>query len=187
MLLEIRVHFTFKPRWYREGESRRLVLEYYVVLRAALIVRLHLRRCLTRCRHCRIFFLTHPRNCGRKDLGCPFGCRDSHRAARSDKRSSAYNSTPAGKLKKKSLNGRRRQAGNAAAGEKVEECGGGPDDVVFDAEIVEHVRVVTTLIEGFAVSREDVIEMLKRAVRQRSIARQRRIDYVLQWLAEHGP
>ena len=43
------------------------------------------------------------------------------------------------------------------------------------------------LIEGFVVSREEVVAMLERTVRQHRIVRERRIDYVLRWLAEHPP
>jgi len=53
--------------------------------------------------------------------------------------------------------------------------------------MVEHVRLVTSLIEGFEVSREEVREMLARTVRQRSMRRERWVDYVLRWLAEHSP
>ena len=44
-----------------------MVLEYYALLRSVLCAKPHLRRCLKRCRHCRIFFFTDPRNAGRKD------------------------------------------------------------------------------------------------------------------------
>ena len=72
-------HFEFRADWYRGGAVAALVLEYYVLLRSVLRAKPHLRACLTRCRHCRIFFLTHPRNAGRHDLRCPFGCRQAHR------------------------------------------------------------------------------------------------------------
>ena len=55
-----------------------LVLQYYLLLRSVLRTRPLLRRCLARCRHCRIFFLTHWCNAGRKDLGCPFSCRTAY-------------------------------------------------------------------------------------------------------------
>lgn len=58
---------------------------------------------------------------------------------------------------------------------------------MLPAEIVDHVRVVTSLIEGFDVTREAVIAMLQRTARQRSIAREKRHDYELAWLAEHPP
>jgi hypothetical protein len=166
---------------------RDLVLGYYQVLRTALRTRPHLRPCLSRCRHCRIFFLAHPRNRGRQGLGCPFGCRDAHRRKSSAERSAAYYGTAAGKEKKARLNGKRRRPGDPASEPGRASATTGSGGTEFDAGIVEHVRVVTSLIEGFAVSREDVLGMLERGVRQRSIIRERRIDYILRWLAEHPP
>ena len=186
-LVAVQEHFAFRSGWYREDAVRGLVLAYYLVLRTAVRSRPDLRPCLTRCRHCRIFFLTHPRNRGRRDLSCPFGCRDAHRGKRSVERSTAYYGTPAGRMKKKGLNGKRRRAVDAGTGAEIKTPGPAPDKVGFDAGIVEHVRVVTSLIEGFEVSREEVLEMLGRTVRQHSIGRERRIDYVVRWLAEHFP
>jgi len=166
---------------------RGLVLAYYFVLRTVLRVRPHVRPCLTRCRHCRIFFLTHHRNRGRRDLRCPFGCRDADRGKRSTERSAAYYGTAVGKRKKKALNGKRRRTEESEGKpeEKTEKAE--PDEAGFDPGMVEHVRVVTSLIEGFEVSREEVQEMLARTVRQRSMRRERWVDYVLRWLAEHSP
>lgn len=163
-----------------------LVLAYYQVLRTALRTRPHLRPYLTRCRHCRIFFLAHPRNRGRQDLGCPFGCRDAHRRKCSAERSTAYYGTAAGKRKKARLNGKRGQPGDSG-GEPEGASAPASGGIEVDAGIVEHVRMVTSLVEGFYVSREEVLAMLERTVRQRSIVRERRIDYVLRWLAEHSP
>lgn len=166
---------------------RELVLAYYYVLRTALRTRGHLRPCLTRCRHCRIFFLAHPRNRGRKDLGCPFGCREAHRRRWSNERSTAHYRTAGGKEKKAVLNGKRRGGGEPRSEPEVSGVAAAPEAIELEAGIVEHVRVVASLIEGFSVSREEVVAMLERTVRQRSIARERRLDYVLGWLAEHFP
>lgn len=84
-----------------------LVLEDDWLLRSVLRAKPHLRACLTRCRHCRIFFLTHPRNAGRDDLGCPFGCRQAHRQRASAQRSAAYYGDAKGKSIKSKLNQRR--------------------------------------------------------------------------------
>lgn len=47
--------------------------------------------CLIRCRHCRIFFLTHRRNHRRLHLvSCPFGCRKEHERRESIRRTAAY-------------------------------------------------------------------------------------------------
>jgi hypothetical protein len=48
-------------------------------------------QCLIRCRHCRIFFLTHRRNHRRLHLvSCPFGCRKEHERRESIRRTAAY-------------------------------------------------------------------------------------------------
>lgn len=68
-----------------------------------------LQGCLAYCAQCGIGFLTHPRNAGRQDLRCPFGCREHHRRQRSSQRSAAYYQTAGGRRKKKRLNGRRQR------------------------------------------------------------------------------
>jgi hypothetical protein len=92
--------------WYRGGAAAALILEYYALLRSVLRAKPHLRVCLTRCRHCGIFFLTHPRNARRRDLHCPFGCREAHRRQASAQRSAAYYPDPKGR-RKSDLNQRR--------------------------------------------------------------------------------
>jgi hypothetical protein len=73
-----------------------------VLLRSVLRAKPHLRLGLTRCRHCGILFLTHPRNAGRHDLRCPFGCRQAHRKQASAQRSAAYYRQAQGKLCRRS-------------------------------------------------------------------------------------
>jgi hypothetical protein len=47
--------------------------------------------CLIRCRHCRIFFITHRRNHRRLHLvSCPFGCRKEHDRRESIRRTATY-------------------------------------------------------------------------------------------------
>ena len=185
MAIKIREHFQFGPGWYREGEVRALVLQYYFVLRSVLRAKPCLRHYLTRCRHCRIFFLTHPCNAGRCDLGCPFGCREANRKRRSNQRSTEYYDTAEGKIKKKLQNGKRSQGeAKLPSGGRREEAG---QDLVldgcrFDSRMVRYVGMVTSLIEGRRVSMDEILRMLARAVRQRGMARGRRIDYVLRYL-----
>jgi len=76
------------------------VLDYYVVLDSILRDKPQVRRLLAWCRHCGIPFIGDPRNVGREDLGCPFGCADLHRRRCSTERSVAYNSSARGKLKR---------------------------------------------------------------------------------------
>jgi hypothetical protein len=57
----------------------------------------------------------------------------------------------------------------------------------LDAAAVSYVRMVTSLIEARRVSEEEIVEMLVRAMRQHSIARRRRMDYVLAYLKKNAP
>ena len=157
-----------------------LILAYYVLLRSILRSQPELRRCRTRCRHCRIFFLTHPRNAGRRNLGCPFGCREAHRRRQSSQRSTAYYQDAPGKEKKRQQNARRRKTNSPTAPP--------PKAVLpWPGPILEYVCMVTSLLEGRAVSLAEVLEMLRRVLRQHRMVRMRRIDQIIAQLHEHPP
>ena len=165
-----------------------LVLEYYQLLRSVLRAKPFLRACLTRCGHCRIFFLTDPRNAGRHDLRCPFGCRETHRKRQSTRRSVAYYRDPQGKQKKSALN--QRRAKPAALGPRKTLPGASvPKDssAQWNEAMVEHVRMVSSWIEGRRVSRKEILEMLAKVLRQHTICRRRKIDQAVVWLKEHPP
>ena len=53
--------------------------------------------------------------------------------------------------------------------------------------MVEHVRMVVSLIEGRRVSRRAILRMLAKNKRQHTMARRRRIDQAVLWLKEHPP
>ena len=95
------------PAWYRSGTAREKALAYYRQLRRLLHGRPELRGLLVRCRICRVFFLTHPRNAGRNDLRCHFGCLPHDQARKSTDRSADYYRSQQGKAKKRELNARR--------------------------------------------------------------------------------
>ena len=160
-----------------------LVLEYYLLLRSVLRAKPRLRACLSRCRHCRIFFLTHPRNAGRGDLGCPFGCQEAPRQQQSSRRSIAYYREKKGQIKKRIQNGKRRAAVGPTEPPKVPigEPGGWPEPML------EHVQMVCSLIEGRRISRREILEMLERVLRQHSMCRRTKIDQTVAWLNEHPP
>jgi hypothetical protein len=154
---------------------------------------------LARCRHCGILFPTHPRNRGRRDIGCPFGCRKAHAGKRSTERSTAFYRTKNGKRKKKALNNKRsKHWRDPNCGPEPEEqrvspepeeqrVSPEPEASPFDPEMVAYLQMVTSLIEGRAVSRTEIVQILNRRMRQRSIGHVRRIDYVLRYLTEHPP
>jgi hypothetical protein len=209
-----------------------------VLLRSVLRTKPLPRRCLVRCRHCGIFFLTSPCNGGRKDLRCPFGCGLAHQRRQSTIRSVAYYREPNGKRKKSALNQKRRpQASQGQPAVAPAPCGQAPganpqiptghdlppgvsvasvpvpettlaasasSAVPGAAEptpvpvaqrgsadsnplLLEYVRMVVSLIEGRPVSSAEILEMLRRFLRQHSLGRRRKIDHTLAWLHEHPP
>lgn len=155
------------------------MLSYYVVLRSVLRLKPWLRKCLARCRHCGIFFLTDARNAGRQDLGCSFGCREHHCKSQSTRRSVAYYQEPEGKVKKRDLNARRRKTPVPPPPK--------PTPLPWPRPILEYVCVVVGLIEGRKVRLWEVVKMLERIVRQHRMVRTRRIDQGVAWLNEQPP
>lgn len=53
--------------------------------------------------------------------------------------------------------------------------------------MVEYVRMVTSLIEGRRVSLDEILKMLSRVLRQHSIGRRKRIEYIVGYLNRHPP
>ena len=128
----------------------------------------YLRKCLVRCRHCHILFLTHPRNAARNDLGCPFGCRQAHRRKNAIQRSTEYYQTKEGKIKKKYLNAGRSQQSRLPESSRDKN---GHDDLGSDIDdaTVCHIKMVTSLIEGRDVGLDEIFTMLAKILRQHSI------------------
>lgn len=155
-----------------------LVREYYLLLRSILKAQPHLRICRTRCRHCRIFFLTHPRNRRRKDLRCPFGCRETHRRKESTRRSVEYYRGEHGRILKSYQNAKRNKTSQPAPVARPPPC---------QEPVLEHVRQVVSWIEGRLVSRQEILAMLARVLRQHSMVRRRRIDQAVDWLNANLP
>jgi hypothetical protein len=53
--------------------------------------------------------------------------------------------------------------------------------------MVRYVAMVASLIEGRRLSDAEMYQRLARAMRQHSMARRRRMDYVVAQLQKHGP
>ena len=97
-------------------------------------------------------------------------------------------------MKKKHQNGKRKRRRTPASTKDPQETKASAEgedkdseateDLEFDEEMVEQVRVQTSLIEERAVSREETIEMLGRVMRQHSLAPEKRRDYVVRYLKE---
>jgi hypothetical protein len=116
-------------------------------------------------------------------LRCPFGCRAAHRKQHATRRSTAYYRTKEGQQKKRIQNGKRRREGwvpEAPAATKA-------DAGEWTAQMVEHVRMVASLIERRRVSLDEILKMLGRVLRQHSLVRRRRIDYIIGHLNKASP
>lgn len=181
LIVKIREYFEFCSDWYHRNPAvGELVGKYYVVLRSLLRQDPRLRRCLCRCRHCHIFFLTHPRNARRRDLACPFGCRRVHRRQGSNRRSRAYYRSPEGKEKKRQHNQRRRFLRPSHPPTRRADRGSrGSQAEAVDSVMRRYLLIVISLIEGRRVSQAEILAMLTRGVRQHSMARRLQRDYIL--------
>ena len=111
--IAIEKFFSFRADWHQDDRASPLVRQYQTALDSILQSHPALQGCVVYCVGCGIRFLAHPRNAGRRDLRCPFGCREYHRQQRSCQRSTAYYQTAAGKAKKKRLNARRQSPPSA--------------------------------------------------------------------------
>lgn len=58
---------------------------------------------------------------------------------------------------------------------------------VTSSRMLPYVRMVMSLIEGVRLRCHEVVNLLRQAMRQHSIAYRRRIDYVLRMLHQHPP
>lgn len=189
MIVKIKEGYRCGADWYRRDEVRPAVGQYYVVLRSVLRSKPDLRRCLARCRECGIFFLTDPRNAGRVDLRCPYGCREAYRRKGSTARSVGYYGTEEGKMKKKIQNAKRRRKEVASPADppEIERAIPAPEQPQRDEATVSYVRQVTSLIEGRRVSREEIVEMLEQGLRQHRMEGGNRMDYVVEQLKKKSP
>jgi len=182
---------------------RDLVRSYYAQIRSLLRERPDLRRCIKRCKHCGILFFTHPRNAGRDDLRCGFGCREAHRRTSSTRRSVEFHRGHP--VKKRALNQRRYllsarasspsppapepSAFAKATADKSARCMTGPAAgaaAKTPLPILKHVRLIVSLIEGRLVGLKEIVLLLAKKGRQRSIARSRRRPYGVRRVRDRG-
>lgn len=170
-----------------------------------------LQGCVVDCADCGLRFLTHPRNRGRQDLRCPFGCRAHHRRECSRQRSVAYYRTATGKQKKKRLNARRSELPCSGVG-TLSEASASPsatsaslsEELPLPAEVSEagvvleertlrksrllpYVRLVVNLIEGLHLGLEEVVPLLLQDLRQHGMGRRKQGDYVGEHLVPDPP
>ncbi len=143
---------------------------YYAQVRSLLRERADLRPYRKRCTHCGILFFTDPRNAGRADLRCGFGCREAHRRHSSARRSAAFYREHPDEKRRQNRNRYLRTAQTSQSGAAQPE-GASP------APILRHVRVIVSLIEGRRVGIAEIIALLAKKGRQHRMVRRRRGAY----------
>ena len=213
--------FSFREDWHQDDRAGPLGRQYQLRLDAVLRDRPDLENCAVQCCHCGIRFFTHPRNAGRQNLRCPFGCRSTHCRQQATERSKRHYQTDKGRRNKKRLNGKRSQAHNdsknapplvappkedstssrrqpAPAEPTVAEAprknvsltleGFVPDEpTLVNSSMLSYLAMVASMIEGHTISREKLLQVLRRSMRQRSFDRLPRREYVLGFLNQHPP
>ncbi len=197
--------FSFRSDWHELDRARPLVRQYQIALDSVLRSHPRLQDCVAFCAHCGIRFLTHPRCAGRRDLRCPFGCREHHRKQRSNQRSTAYYQTPSGKQLKDRLNarrGRNLQPAKEEPATKVQQRRGAErsvkaelrlEDLVLSestlrtSPMLPYVVMIVGLLESMRLRRHELLKLLLQSLRQHSIAYRTRTDYVLRFLHQHPP
>ncbi len=92
----------------------------------------------------------------------------------------AYYQTEEGKKKKQRLNQRRRASG-------IGPTPGEAPNTVWPEPLVVHVQGVMSLIERRPVSREEILEVMAKVLRQQGLSRRRKIEHAVAWLNENPP
>lgn len=214
--------FSFRENWHQDDRARAVVQQYFLALDSALASHPEIRRCVVRCADCGIRFLTYPQNANRRDLRCPFGCRDHHRRECANRRSAVYCRTAKGKADKRQRNARRNRCEDTVAESPQQDiphqepavakppADGRPVDsppvdelsvtvrlrvegVVLDessvanSSMLPYVRMVIRVLEGVRLTGEELVDLLRRTLRQRSIDDRPRIDKILSFLHQHPP
>jgi hypothetical protein len=166
------------------------------------ILRVHsdLASCAVLCRHCGIRFLTHPRNAGRTNLRCPFGCRQHHRRQGAQQRCAAYRQTPDGKRLKKLLNGRRGVHGGDG-GEPVAPCPAATADTItvcaisasepspFDRSLTIELRLDDVILRESTVINSPVlpyVRMIVRLIDGIHVSIKELVELLLRSMRQHG-
>jgi len=61
------------------------------------------------------------------------------------------------------------------------------ESTVQNSPMLPYVRMIVSLIEGIRLTNNELVNLLRQALRQHSMAYRRRADYVLSFLHEHPP
>jgi hypothetical protein len=119
-------------------------------------------------------------------LRCPFGCSQAHRKEESKRRSLEYYQSPEGRKKKRELNARRSEKKGSEDCPEVSSSGDEKSnqqesEILLDKVTVVYIKGVTSLIEGREVGIDEILVILNNRMRQRSIDKQKRFIYAINY------
>lgn len=163
---------------------------YSACVDAAIAEQPKLARCRVTCILCGIEFICDPRNAGRKNPRCPFGCREAHRKAESTKRSTAYYRTTSGRDKKRTLNQRRYESLSGPT--RVSVPTSAPAALRLNGSatvtrLLPYLCLVLTLIEDRPVTEDELRPVLERISRQRRCRDFRFQEYISRERTDRPP
>jgi len=166
LFFKIQSHFQFTKDWHQQFQISNLVLKYNCLLFFICKNNPNLNKCLVRCKHCNIYFLTYFCNAGRDDLGCPFGCQEAHRKQQSNIRSADYYRNH--KCKKKDLNDRRKN-NSFSQTKKITN----PKPINKIVPIFYYLHYFISIIERRIIPFHEIlyliIQIIRKAMRQHSL------------------
>ena len=155
-LVKLRMVHEWQKDWYKKQDVREYISVYYKKIRNIIKTVNHRYWELTRCADCGIYLITSCSNQGRKDIRCPFGCREKHKKEASNNRSIAYYETEQGQLKKQIQNAN-RYCHSKGTSEKTEKEKSPSEE---KGSFVGYVRFIVSLIEERFISWKEIKNIL---------------------------
>jgi len=172
-ILEIHDQYKDAVDWYSKIPKKPLVSEYFRLIKLIIETIPVFEGCLIYCKRCQIPFITHPCNAKRKDIGCPFGCREAIHKINLKQRSDKYNKSEKGKRNKRLLNEKRclkESQENPVTTFSMNSNSTDNNAPVKKSEsvIYSYLISILSLLEGRRISMNEILALAKK-VRQRSL------------------
>jgi hypothetical protein len=134
------------------------------------------------CFTCGIKFLCDPRNKGRHDLCCPYGCRGVRKRRKGNERSMRYYQSYDGKQNKKDLNARAYLLGL----KKPKPPPVYREKFRFRHSFLLYLRKIILLLDRKLMGFKEIEELLLKKIRQRGIALKSREAYLVESELKHS-
>lgn len=172
ILLYLKSVYVENHKWYLRKEALAATAAYFQLLFYISHKISSQYYAVVNCPFCGLQFITSPANRNRKDIFCPFGCRELNHRNKLNMRCKKYRKTPKGKKAKQELNKKRQlkiSADSSILNSNQLMCG--PSEA-----FLKYIRFITGLLNRRIVSWEETEKILLRFL---NTWRQRPLDYYL--------